>query len=114
MTRAEIRIELPESGWIREILTDYPDAVFRVLSVVEDKEIGFSVRYMGNPKLDETLTEKQRALVEKAVKMGYYDTPRRCSLTELAEECGIAKSTCSDTLHRAEERVLKEFVNGFD
>jgi hypothetical protein len=56
------------------------------------------------------LTESQRELVQTAVEEGYYDTPRRCSLTELAETVGIAKSTCSETLHRAEEQVLKRFV----
>ena len=57
------------------------------------------------------LTESQRELVRTAVEEGYYDTPRRCSLTELAETVGIAKSTCSETLHRAEEQVLKRFVS---
>ena len=45
-----------------------------------------------------------------AVDHGYYDTPRACSLTELAEEVGIAKSTCSETLHRAEETMIKQFM----
>ncbi len=58
---------------------------------------------------DQLLTERQRELLEKAVSMGYYDTPRRCTLTELAEEIGLAKSTCSETLHRAEEVVIKKF-----
>ncbi len=45
-----------------------------------------------------------------AVEEGYYDTARTCSLTELAGEVGIAKSTCSETLHRAEETVIKQFI----
>jgi predicted DNA binding protein len=45
-----------------------------------------------------------------AVECGYYDTPRECSLTELAGELGVAKSTCSETLHRIEEVVVKRFV----
>lgn len=56
------------------------------------------------------LTERQRRLLEAAAEAGYYDTPRRCSLTELAEEVGLAKSTCSETLHRAEEKVVKQFL----
>ncbi len=61
---------------------------------------------------DRTLTEAQRDLVFDAVRSGYYDTPRRCTLTELAEANGIAKSTCSETLHRAEGRVMRRFVDG--
>ncbi|MFC4248047.1 helix-turn-helix domain-containing protein [Natribaculum luteum] len=58
------------------------------------------------------LTAKQLQLVREAVDRGYYDTPRCCSLTELADELGIAKSTCSETLHRAEEKIIKEFMEG--
>lgn len=61
---------------------------------------------------DRTLTDAQRELVFEAVSAGYYDTPRRCTLTELAAAHGIAKSTCSETLHRAEGRILRRFVDG--
>ncbi|ELY42411.1 helix-turn-helix domain-containing protein [Natronorubrum sulfidifaciens] len=56
------------------------------------------------------LSERQLEVVVAAVEEGYYDTPRRCSLTELAAHLGIAKSTCSETLHRAEEGIIKRFV----
>lgn len=61
---------------------------------------------------DRALTDAQRDLVLAAVDAGYYDTPRECTLTELAAERGIAKSTCSETLHRAEGRVMRRFVEG--
>jgi hypothetical protein len=56
------------------------------------------------------LTERQRELLTTAVEAGYYETPRECTLTELAEQVGAAKSTVSETLHRAEGRVIREFV----
>jgi len=56
------------------------------------------------------LTDQQRRLLVAAVERGYYDTPRTCTLTELADSVDLAKSTASVTLHRAEERVVKEFV----
>ncbi|WP_254839382.1 helix-turn-helix domain-containing protein [Natronomonas marina] len=57
------------------------------------------------------LSDRQADLLLAAVERGYYDTPRGCSLTELADEFGIAKSTCSETLHRAESRVVRQFVD---
>jgi len=60
---------------------------------------------------DQLLTENQREIVTEAVEAGYYDTPRDCSLTELADRLGIAKSTCSETLHRAEEQIIKQFLD---
>lgn len=55
------------------------------------------------------LTDKQSRVVEAALEEGYYDSPRTCTLTELAEQLDMAASTCSETLHRAEERIIKRF-----
>lgn len=59
---------------------------------------------------EQLLTDRQLRLVRAAVENGYYDTPRECSLTELADRVGLAKSTCSETLHRAEGTVMKRFL----
>jgi len=59
---------------------------------------------------EQLLTDRQQTLVEHAVEAGYYDTPRECTLTELAERMEMAKSTCSETLHRAEEAIVKRYV----
>jgi predicted DNA binding protein len=56
------------------------------------------------------LTDRQRRVLRRAVERGYYDTPRECTLTDLAGELGVAKSTLSEVLHRAEGRVLKRAV----
>ncbi|MFD1564880.1 helix-turn-helix domain-containing protein [Haloarchaeobius amylolyticus] len=57
------------------------------------------------------LSDRQREVLVTAVDAGYYDTPRCCSLTDVATRLGIAKSTCSEILHRAEGRIVKGFVN---
>ena len=73
--------------------------------------LDFEVEYV-RQRVDSSklLTERQQELIVEAVERGYYDTPRECSVTELADELGVAKSTCSETLHRAEERIAKQFV----
>ncbi|MFP4589941.1 MAG: helix-turn-helix domain-containing protein [Halobacteriota archaeon] len=55
------------------------------------------------------LTDKQARVVQAALEAGYYDSPRTCTLTELADQLDLAASTCSETLHRAEERIIKRF-----
>lgn len=59
---------------------------------------------------EQLLTDRQLALVETAVERGYYDTPRGCTLTELADELDLAKSTCSEVLHRAEGKIVHQFL----
>jgi hypothetical protein len=59
---------------------------------------------------ESVVSDGQRQLIETAVEEGYYDTPRRCTLTELADQLGIAKSTASERLHRAEGAIIRAFV----
>ncbi len=59
---------------------------------------------------DQAESDRQATVLGAAVERGYDDTPRQCTLTELADALGVAKSTCSETLHRAEETVVKQFV----
>lgn len=57
------------------------------------------------------LTETQENVVSAAIEAGYYDTPRSVTLTDLAEELDLAPSTLSETLHRAEETMVKTFAD---
>lgn len=75
-------------------------------------DISFQIDYLQQRVTKEDLlTESQEQIVKQAIEMGYYDTPRACTLTELADEVGRAKSTVSETLHRAEEKIIKEFFD---
>lgn len=90
------------------------------LAALHDELESFGLKYdLGYLREDHEpaeplLTDRQRWLLEEAVERGYYDTPRQCSLTDLAEAVGLAKSTVSETLHRAEERVVKEFAGSLE
>lgn len=77
----------------------------------DDLGIRYTVECIREDVETETvLTDRQHWLVAEAIDRGYYDTPRETTLTELAGALDIAASTCSEVLHRAEGRVLKEFM----
>ncbi|WP_227380510.1 helix-turn-helix domain-containing protein [Haladaptatus halobius] len=57
------------------------------------------------------LTERQREVITEAVERGYYDSPRGCTLIELAETFEVNQSAASGVLHRAEGRIIKEFIS---
>lgn len=84
-------------------------------SQLEAFDISFTVEYV-RERLDEEqlLTDRQQRIVSAAIERGYYDTPRECSLTELADHLDLAKSTLSETLHRAEEKMVKRFAENLD
>lgn len=89
----------------------------RRLSELGDQLREFGISYTVDQvsqqvELEQLLTDRQSGLVQQAIERGYYDTPRRCTLTELADGAGVAKSTCSEILHRAEGKIIKEFADG--
>lgn len=80
-------------------------------SQLEAFGIGYAIERVGTGSPAEPLlTDRQQDLLSAAVERGYYDTPRTCSLTDLAEAEGAAKSTVSEILHRAEGAVIKRFL----
>ena len=57
------------------------------------------------------LTPKQRPIFDSALNEGYWDTPRRITLSALAELLGLSKSTLSVHLHNIEGIVLNSFAD---
>jgi predicted DNA binding protein len=77
---------------------------------LRDNGLGFEVVYIHSEHdVSQVLTDRQEEILFTAVEHGYYNSPRECTLTEVAEILDIAKSTCSDTLHRAEQSVVEYF-----
>jgi hypothetical protein len=64
------------------------------------------VSVSGSADPSDGLTARQREVVELAVERGYYDAPRRCTLTELASELDVNKSVVSRLLQRAEGHIV--------
>lgn len=53
-----------------------------------------------------TLTERQRAALEAAVAVGYYDVPRAGSIDDVAAELDCAHSTAGELVRKAEAAVV--------
>jgi len=54
---------------------------------------------------------KQQDAIVLAFRLGYFDTPRKVSVGELAQKLGLASSTLAVHLRRAERRLLAEILN---
>jgi hypothetical protein len=109
-----VPLELPleiAGGQAELELTAAQSRLSELTSQLEEFGMSYEVEYLRqSPTSSELLTTRQRDLLARAVEHGYYDTPRGCTLTELAEELDLAKSTLSERLHRIEGTVLKEFA----
>lgn len=79
---------------------------------LDEMGVAYDLEYVQrDPDLTELLTDRQLELLRAAVEAGYYDHPRRCSMTELADSVGIAKSTCCEILQRVESRLIGHYLN---
>lgn len=104
-------VEVVDGGAELEVVGDH-DRLSALGRQLARADVAFDVEFVGRyGDATRVLTDTQHELVLAAIEEGYYDTPRGCTLTELAERHGIAKSTCSETLQRAEERLMKRFVD---
>jgi predicted DNA binding protein len=58
----------------------------------------------------EGLTPGQDEVLKMAVALGYYDTPRGCTVEDLAEAFGVSKAAAHKRLKSAENKIIKDFT----
>lgn len=61
-----------------------------------------------NSTADTELSPIQRALLQRALGAGYFDTPRQTSLVHLAAEVGISEAAASAALREGLDTVLRD------
>ncbi|WP_226013505.1 helix-turn-helix domain-containing protein [Halomicrobium salinisoli] len=109
-----VPIEMPievRDAELRLELTVPSETLSALGETLDQLGIAYTVeRIQQDVESDPLLTDRQRWVLEEAIDRGYYDTPRRTTLVDLADDLDVAKSTCSEILHRAEERVLKHYL----
>ncbi|HTY90897.1 MAG TPA: helix-turn-helix domain-containing protein [Methanocella sp.] len=59
---------------------------------------------------DVGLTERQMLTLRTAVEMGYFDTPRRASVRDVAKKLNVSASTAVEHLRKAEKKVLENYA----
>ncbi|WP_336360869.1 helix-turn-helix domain-containing protein [Haladaptatus sp. ZSTT2] len=106
----EWRILMRSDGSVGELY----DAVQAELS----DGVNVNLSHLSNPThwTDEAITAcelpfEQRQVLELAVANGYYETPRKTTLSELADEIDVPQSTLQYRLQRAESWLATGFVN---
>lgn len=110
-----VPLQLPfevQNGELGLELTVPTDTFSGLAETLDDYGIPYTVdRVHQHAESESVLTDRQEWLLGEAVERGYYDTPRGTTLVDLADDLDIAKSTCSELLHRAEERLVKDYYD---
>ncbi len=86
-----------------------PEAFKKILVKLEDggfkPEIIEAGQYQQRSKL---LTEKQERVLWLALKMGFFNYPRKVRTSELSQRLGIGSSTLSEIIRRGTRRLLED------
>lgn len=115
--RAGVPIEMPFSvadGVATWELTTSSERFSALGEYLEAAGVDYDVEYVQEIGADPAagvLTDRQREVLLTAMDLGYYETPRAATLTEVAEALDVSKATCSDVLHRAEGNLVAWFVD---
>jgi predicted DNA binding protein len=112
----ELVVEFPivvKRGWYEFDLTGTRDELDGLRSTLEAGGFPYELRSLvGSEESERLLTARQRELLEAAVRNGYFEVPRECTLEELATRLDIDKSTASTVIRRGEARILHWFISG--
>ena len=97
-------------GWVDWTIECAADKSRELVQLLRDGEVPYrviSTRSTGT----RMLTPRQRVVFDSAMNEGYWDSPRRITLSALAELLSVSKSTLSVQLHKIEGVVLNSFAD---
>ena len=85
------------------------EALTELLDRLKEEKVEVKILRLASVADVETLTSRQRNIVEIALEEGYFDYPRRITLRQLASRVGVSASTVSEVLRRAEKKILSTY-----
>ncbi|BFH73195.1 helix-turn-helix domain-containing protein [Sulfurisphaera javensis] len=99
---------LPDSI-VWTVIVDGYQELKRLLKEFVDMKIDVKVLKVVKAKTDSIVTARQEQIVKIALEAGFYDFPRRITLTQLAEKLNISSSTLAEILRRAEKNIIEAY-----
>ena len=110
LIKSEVILKMPvivENGiatW--EVLAPH-EKIAKFNELLGEKKVKFKLKSITKYKKEVTLTKRQSEVLDLAVKLGYYEIPRKITLTELADKLEIAKSTLSGIIRRIDKKLIQ-------
>jgi len=89
-----------------EILVRSPDSLKKLGGQLGNAGVEMKVKGISGLARNGGLTTRQKEIMARAISLGYFDFPRRVSLTSLSTTLGIKPSTLSEILRSAERKIM--------
>jgi hypothetical protein len=93
-----------------QVLVSKPDDLRELMSRLQKQGIDSKIKSISQVNQDELLTGRQKEILATAISLGYFDFPRKISLTALSGKVGIRPSTLSEVLRSAERKVIENMA----
>jgi len=81
------------------------------LQSLHEQGVVYKIAEIAKMNKSRALTSKQERVLKSALELGYYDYPKRISTEELSKVVGLAPSTISEILRRAEKRIISGYFD---
>lgn len=106
----EILLKYPiqiRNGWAKWEIYSPRENINSFIQKLQLKEINMKLISIGKHKEKIILTPRQAAIMNMAMREGFYEVPRKINLSELASKLNISKSNLSEILRRLNKKLLK-------
>lgn len=101
-----------DGAWTFRILFPHREAVAAIVESCDRYDVDLQIERI-HPMTESSrsgqseLTDQQLRTVETALERGYYDVPRKTTLTELSEELDVSHQALSERLRRGHRRLVE-------
>ena len=113
LIEAEVVPQTPFSvsdGWVEwEFSTDRRH-VKELVELLKNSGLPHKIHSLTKEVSERLLTIRQREVLDLAIELGFYDTPRKITLTSLAEVSGVSKSTLCEMVQLIENHIVHEYL----
>ena len=110
LIKSEVILKMPViiingiANW--EVLAPH-EKIRKLNDLFAEKNIKVELKNIGKYREEPQLTARQAEVLDQALEQGYYEIPRKITLTELANKLNIAKSTLSGILRRIDKKLVQ-------
>ncbi len=84
--------------------------ITEVYNLIKNKH-DIKINYLKEEKIQNTLTKKQREALNYAKHFGYYEWPRKKSVTDICKMINIPKTVFLSHLRKAEHKIMLYFLS---
>jgi predicted DNA binding protein len=92
-----------------------PNAAYVKNFIKRVTDLGYTInrKYVTDPEAEMKLTARQEEIITYALKIGYYDVPKKINVDDICKEFGCSKSTVNVIMRTAEKKIIEHYMEPY-